>query len=91
MAEGDLTKPTAAATGLLISSGEVSSDEILEAWIERAAGDDLNAYLWRATGEQAQNGVEGSGSGSQAPSGGGAVCCGEELHAGRTSPDSGLA
>jgi aspartyl-tRNA(Asn)/glutamyl-tRNA(Gln) amidotransferase subunit A len=63
MAEGDLTKPTAAATGLLISSGEVSSDEILEAWIERAAGDDLNAYLWRATGEQAQNGVEGSGSG----------------------------
>jgi aspartyl-tRNA(Asn)/glutamyl-tRNA(Gln) amidotransferase subunit A len=63
MAEGDLTKPTAAATGLLISSGEVSSDEILEAWIERAAGDDLNAYLWRATGEQAQNGVEGPGSG----------------------------
>ena len=63
MAEGDLTKPTAAATGLLISSGEVSSDEILEAWIERAAGDDLNAYLWRATGEQAQNGVERSGSG----------------------------
>jgi aspartyl-tRNA(Asn)/glutamyl-tRNA(Gln) amidotransferase subunit A len=63
MAEGDLTKPTAAATGLLISSGEVSSDEILEAWIERAAGDDLNAYLWRATSEQAQNGVERSGSG----------------------------
>ena len=53
MAEGELTAATAAETAALISSGEASREEVLEAWVERAAGDDLNAYLWRASAEEA--------------------------------------
>jgi aspartyl-tRNA(Asn)/glutamyl-tRNA(Gln) amidotransferase subunit A len=58
VAERDLTAATAAQTADLISSGEVAADEYLEAWVERAAGDDLNAYLWRATAEEAARGSE---------------------------------
>ncbi|MEA2330821.1 MAG: aspartyl-tRNA(Asn)/glutamyl-tRNA(Gln) amidotransferase subunit [Thermoleophilaceae bacterium] len=39
---------TAAAQAELISSGEVSSAEVFEFWRDRAAGDDLGAYLWVA-------------------------------------------
>jgi aspartyl-tRNA(Asn)/glutamyl-tRNA(Gln) amidotransferase subunit A len=31
-----------------IEAGQVSSDEVFDAYAEEAAGDDLNAYLWRA-------------------------------------------
>jgi aspartyl-tRNA(Asn)/glutamyl-tRNA(Gln) amidotransferase subunit A len=31
-----------------IRSGDLGADEFFEAWAEAAAGDDLNAYLWRA-------------------------------------------
>jgi aspartyl-tRNA(Asn)/glutamyl-tRNA(Gln) amidotransferase subunit A len=31
-----------------IESGELSSDELFDAYAEAAAGDELNAYLWRA-------------------------------------------
>ena len=58
MAERDLTAATAVQTADLISSGEVAADEYLKAWVERAAGDDLNAYLWRATAEEAARGSE---------------------------------
>ncbi len=44
---------TAAETAALISSGEITAGECLDGWIERAAGDELNAYLWKASREQA--------------------------------------
>src|SRR4029453_1840017 len=31
-----------------IRSGELSADEYFDTWRERASGDSLNAYLWRA-------------------------------------------
>ncbi|MEX0620798.1 MAG: Asp-tRNA(Asn)/Glu-tRNA(Gln) amidotransferase subunit GatA, partial [Solirubrobacterales bacterium] len=55
-----LTAATAAATTGLIASGEVSREEVLEAWIQRASGDDLNAYLCRVSAEQAVKGTEGA-------------------------------
>ncbi|HET7177818.1 MAG TPA: Asp-tRNA(Asn)/Glu-tRNA(Gln) amidotransferase subunit GatA [Solirubrobacterales bacterium] len=42
-----------AATAAKVAAGEVSSRECFEAWREAAAGDELNAYLWRADGEHA--------------------------------------
>ncbi len=43
----------AAATGK-IAAGEVSRLEYFEAWREAAAGDELNAYLWRAEERSAE-------------------------------------
>jgi aspartyl-tRNA(Asn)/glutamyl-tRNA(Gln) amidotransferase subunit A len=43
-----------------IAAGEVSPQEYLEAWREAAAGDELNAYLWRA-GAGDGSGANGSG------------------------------
>jgi len=63
VAESGLTAATAASTAGMIASGEVSAAEVLDAWIKRSAGDDLNAYLWRASAEQAAESVEASGDG----------------------------
>jgi len=38
----------AARAGERVRAGELSSGELFEAWRERAAGDELNAFLWRA-------------------------------------------
>jgi aspartyl-tRNA(Asn)/glutamyl-tRNA(Gln) amidotransferase subunit A len=53
----DLLGLTAAEQAELIRSGEVSSDEVFEFWRERAAGDDLNAYLWVADEPPATGGA----------------------------------
>jgi aspartyl-tRNA(Asn)/glutamyl-tRNA(Gln) amidotransferase subunit A len=39
---------TAAQQAAKIDAGEVSAAEVFEYWRGRAAGDDLNAYLWVA-------------------------------------------
>jgi len=39
---------TAAAQAELIASGEASGEEVFDFWRERAAGDELGAYLWVA-------------------------------------------
>ncbi len=57
MYSGDLTAATAAETADLIASGELSADECLGTWIDRAAGDELGAYLWRASRDQADAGT----------------------------------
>jgi aspartyl-tRNA(Asn)/glutamyl-tRNA(Gln) amidotransferase subunit A len=51
-AAGELADLTAAETIERIAGGEVSAAEVFEAWVERASGDELNAYLWRASSEQ---------------------------------------
>jgi aspartyl-tRNA(Asn)/glutamyl-tRNA(Gln) amidotransferase subunit A len=52
--ERELLELTVADAAKRIRSGELSADEYLDSWRERAAGDSLNAYLWRADdGEQA--------------------------------------
>ncbi len=58
MADPAITSATAAGTASLIASGELSRDEVLDAWIKAAAGDELNAYLWKADGEAATRGVD---------------------------------
>jgi aspartyl-tRNA(Asn)/glutamyl-tRNA(Gln) amidotransferase subunit A len=45
---GELLELTVAAAAARIAAGDVSPDEYFGAWREAAAGDDLNAYLWRA-------------------------------------------
>jgi aspartyl-tRNA(Asn)/glutamyl-tRNA(Gln) amidotransferase subunit A len=44
----ELLELTVAAATAKIASGEISAEEYLAAWIERATSDELNAYLWRA-------------------------------------------
>ena len=61
MPESPLVAATAAETAGLISSGEVSSVECLDSWIDRAAGDELNAYLWKASREDAVEGTAAEG------------------------------
>jgi aspartyl-tRNA(Asn)/glutamyl-tRNA(Gln) amidotransferase subunit A len=56
--EPELLELTVADAAERIRSGELSADEYFDSWRERAAGDSLNAYLWRADGEQA--GLAGS-------------------------------
>ena len=49
-----LLELTVAEASGRIAAGEISASEYFEAWREAAAGDELNAYLWRAedgTGE----------------------------------------
>ena len=50
---GELLELTVAEAGGQIAAGEVSADEYLAAWVAAAAGDELNAYLWRAEARQA--------------------------------------
>jgi aspartyl-tRNA(Asn)/glutamyl-tRNA(Gln) amidotransferase subunit A len=42
---------TALAAHEAMAAGELSAVEYAEAWTAAAAGDDLNAYLWRAAGD----------------------------------------
>jgi aspartyl-tRNA(Asn)/glutamyl-tRNA(Gln) amidotransferase subunit A len=44
-----------------IEAGELSGDELFSAYVEATAGDELNAYLWRA--EPGRPGCAGSGDG----------------------------
>ena len=44
----ELLQLTAAAAAERVQAGDVSAAELFEAWRERAAADDLNAFLWRA-------------------------------------------
>jgi aspartyl-tRNA(Asn)/glutamyl-tRNA(Gln) amidotransferase subunit A len=41
-----------------IGAGEISGDELFSAYVEAAAGDELNAYLWRA-GDGEPSGADG--------------------------------
>ncbi|MGH2908519.1 MAG: Asp-tRNA(Asn)/Glu-tRNA(Gln) amidotransferase subunit GatA [Solirubrobacteraceae bacterium] len=50
----ELTELTAAQAVARIRAGEISAVELLEAYRERAAGDELNAYTWVADGPPAQ-------------------------------------
>ncbi len=54
----ELLALTVAEAAARISSGELSPAEYGEAWREAAAGDELNAYLWRA--EEPIGATEGS-------------------------------
>jgi aspartyl-tRNA(Asn)/glutamyl-tRNA(Gln) amidotransferase subunit A len=47
----ELLDLTVAETAQRVRAGEVSAAECLATWAEAAAGDDLNAYLWRAEGD----------------------------------------
>ena len=55
---GELLELTVAEAIGRIAAGEVSADEYLAAWVAAAAGDELNAYLWRA--EPGKPGCAGS-------------------------------
>ncbi len=57
MSDSTLDAATAAETAGLIGSGEVSADECLDGWVDRAAGDELNAYLWKASRGEAVEGT----------------------------------
>src|SRR5215216_5611977 len=57
--ESELIELTVALAADRIRSGELTADEYFDAWRERAAGDSLNAYLWRAD-VKAQADLEGS-------------------------------
>ena len=53
----ELRRLTVTEAAARIAAGDVSPDEYFAAWRDAAAGDDLNAYLWRA--EDTQGGAEG--------------------------------
>jgi aspartyl-tRNA(Asn)/glutamyl-tRNA(Gln) amidotransferase subunit A len=57
----ELLELTAAQTLERIDAGEVSGDEVFAAWAEAAAGDDLNAYLWRAERDNGDSPLRPSG------------------------------
>ena len=48
-----LVELTAAAAAERVRAGDLSAAELFEFWRGRAAGDDLNAFLWRADGSPA--------------------------------------
>jgi aspartyl-tRNA(Asn)/glutamyl-tRNA(Gln) amidotransferase subunit A len=49
----ELLELTAAEAGRRIAAGEVSGEECFAAWVGASAGDELNAFLWRAEGNGA--------------------------------------
>ncbi|HWB68652.1 MAG TPA: Asp-tRNA(Asn)/Glu-tRNA(Gln) amidotransferase subunit GatA [Solirubrobacterales bacterium] len=53
----ELLELTVARAAARIAAGEISTAEYQRAWVEAAAGDELNAYLWRA--EAIEPGGEG--------------------------------
>jgi aspartyl-tRNA(Asn)/glutamyl-tRNA(Gln) amidotransferase subunit A len=64
----DLLDLTAKQAGDAIEAGETSPDEYLEAWQTAAAGDDLNAYLWKSDSTTDQRTAsDGSASGGGVP------------------------
>ena len=54
---GELLELTVAEAAARIAAGDVSPEEYFGAWREAAAGDELNAYLWRA--DEGKGGGEG--------------------------------
>ncbi len=44
----ELLELTVAEAAARIAAGEIAREEYFEAWRDAAAGDELNAYLWRA-------------------------------------------
>jgi len=58
---GELSELSVAEALRLIDAGELSGDEVFSAYVEAAAGDELNAYLWRA--EPGKPGCAGRGDG----------------------------
>jgi aspartyl-tRNA(Asn)/glutamyl-tRNA(Gln) amidotransferase subunit A len=64
---GDLLDLTVAEAAAKIAAGEISADEYGAAWRDAAAGDDLNAYLWRADGGPSSG--DWTGAGESAPFG----------------------
>ncbi len=57
----ELLELTVAEAAARIAAGELGREEYLAAWQEAAAGDQLNAYLWRAEGGAQEPGaVEGT-------------------------------
>jgi aspartyl-tRNA(Asn)/glutamyl-tRNA(Gln) amidotransferase subunit A len=54
---GELLELTVAEAAKRIAAGDVAADEYVDAWREAAAGDELNAYLWR--GEDGPSAAEG--------------------------------
>ena len=61
MTDSPLDAATAAETAGLIASGAVSAEQCLDFWVEKAAGDELNAYLWKASQEEAAGGTAAQG------------------------------
>ena len=57
----ELLELTVASAIEKITSGEISSDEYFDAYLAAAAGDELNAYLWKA-----EEGINGSTDGELA-------------------------
>ena len=52
---------TAAEAVRRIETGELSADEYFDAWAQAAAGDELNAFLWRADPEHRRSSPRGAG------------------------------
>ncbi|HEX7293336.1 MAG TPA: Asp-tRNA(Asn)/Glu-tRNA(Gln) amidotransferase subunit GatA [Solirubrobacterales bacterium] len=50
----DLLELSVAEAAAKVAAGEISAEELFGAWREAAAGDELNAYLWRA--QEAESG-----------------------------------
>src|SRR4051794_41692544 len=50
----DLLSFTAAQAAERIRTGEISADELFDAYRERAAADELNAFLWVADGPDSE-------------------------------------
>src|SRR5204863_5718406 len=48
----ELGELTAAEQVRRIEGGELSAGECFDAWVDTAAGDELNAYLWKESGKQ---------------------------------------
>ncbi len=61
MSDIELLAASGAETAAMISSGEVSAEEVLEFWLGRVSGDQLNGYLWKADNEAALAGVNVDG------------------------------
>jgi aspartyl-tRNA(Asn)/glutamyl-tRNA(Gln) amidotransferase subunit A len=61
MPDLQLLAASGAETAAQIASGQVSADEVLDFWLERAAADQLNGYLWEADRDSARAGVNTEG------------------------------
>src|SRR3954447_5600331 len=55
----DMLQLTAAQAAERIRAGELSADELFDAYRQRAAADDLNAFLWVADGPDEQANADG--------------------------------
>ncbi|HMW45938.1 MAG TPA: amidase, partial [Solirubrobacterales bacterium] len=57
MADIELLAASGAETAAKIKSGELSADEVLAFWLDRAGRDRLNGYLWQADRDSARQGL----------------------------------